>query len=88
MCVLCDDLLLCYSSGHDWYYVFQERRFQNGLATPTGPFVLFFGCRRRDEDYIYHDELADYLADGTLSELVLAFSRAQKSKVYVQHKLR
>ncbi|CAM9203882.1 unnamed protein product, partial [Sphacelaria rigidula] len=43
---------------------------------------------RRDEDYIYQDELETYEADGTLDRLRLAFSREETSKVYVQHLLR
>lgn len=50
--------------------------------------VLYFGCRKRDEDYLYREELEQYLADGTLSKLYLAFSRDQAEKVYVTHLLR
>jgi NADPH-ferrihemoprotein reductase len=42
-------------------------------------------CRKRDEDYIYRDELAAWQADGTLSELHTAFSReVDGKKDYVQ----
>ena len=50
-----------------------------------GDTVLYFGCRKKSEDYIYQDELESYLADGTLTKLHLAFSRDQSHKVYVQH---
>ncbi len=52
---------------------------------PVGETILFFGCRNRNEDYIYEDEMQGYLADGTLSKIYSAFSRDQKEKVYVQH---
>jgi len=49
-----------------------------------GPAVLFFGCRNRNEDYLYRDELAGHLASGALSKLHVAFSREGPQKVYVQ----
>eukprot|EP01138_Halocafeteria_seosinensis_P007869 gb/GECG01008040.1/.p1 GENE.gb/GECG01008040.1/~~gb/GECG01008040.1/.p1 ORF type:complete len:732 (+),score=118.34 gb/GECG01008040.1/:1-2196(+) len=66
----------------------QERRYQrlqNGAT--VGPTVLFFGCRRRDEDFIYKDELEEFYGDGTLTHFYRAFSREGKEKVYVQHLL-
>merc|ERR1712054_455914 len=48
----------------------------------SAPTTLFFGCRHPDRDWIYAEEMKavssdnlDTLAGGTLSELVLAFSR-------------
>lgn len=51
----------------------------------AGPARLFFGCRRSDEDFLYKTELEQFAADGTLSSLDVAFSRAGPEKVYVQH---
>lgn len=53
--------------------------------TPTMENVLYFGCKNRDMDYIYRDELEAYEERGVLSKLHIAFSREQKEKVYVQH---
>jgi len=50
--------------------------------------VLFFGCRNRDQDFIYKDELEAAKESGILSHLFLAFSREEKEKVYVQHLLK
>lgn len=64
-----------------------ERAQQQANGTDVGKSVLYFGCRRRDEDFIYRDELEQFEAQGVLSELHLAFSREQAHKVYVQHLL-
>ncbi|CAM9638921.1 unnamed protein product, partial [Ascophyllum nodosum] len=66
----------------------QERAWQKAQGSKVGRNVLYFGCRRRDQDYIYKVELEGYKADGTLDTLRLAFSREGPSKVYVQHLLR
>ncbi|KAG7669862.1 hypothetical protein Ndes2437B_g06058 [Nannochloris sp. 'desiccata'] len=56
--------------------------------TILGPGVLFFGCRREDQDYIYKEELETAVANGALSELNIAFSRQAAVKDYVQHHLK
>lgn len=50
-----------------------------------GPLALYFGCRRRSEDWIYQQEMEDALELGVLDKLRVAFSREQQDKVYVQH---
>jgi len=65
----------------------QDRAHHKEQGKEIGPMVLYFGCRRSDQDYIYCSELEKYLKDGVLSELHVAFSRETDSKVYVQHKL-
>ncbi|XP_008574696.1 PREDICTED: NADPH-dependent diflavin oxidoreductase 1 isoform X2 [Galeopterus variegatus] len=51
----------------------------------TGNF-LFFGCRRRDQDFYWEAEWRDLEKRGCLT-LVTAFSQEQDQKVYVQHRL-
>jgi len=50
----------------------------------TGQNVLFFGCRRSNEDFIYADEINEWEKGGVVT-VYKAFSREQKEKVYVQH---
>ncbi len=49
--------------------------------------ILFFGSRRRDQDFLYGDELEALESDGKL-RLITAFSREQKRKVYVQDRIK
>eukprot|EP01025_Chloroclados_australasicus_P048671 TRINITY_DN5522_c0_g1_i6.p2 TRINITY_DN5522_c0_g1~~TRINITY_DN5522_c0_g1_i6.p2 ORF type:complete len:402 (-),score=34.19 TRINITY_DN5522_c0_g1_i6:413-1618(-) len=65
----------------------QRRAMKKAGSTQCGESWLFFGCRREDEDYLYRSDFEQFVADGTLNHLVCAFSRAQKEKVYVQHKM-
>lgn len=67
----------------------QERRHQVSTLghDEVGETVLFFGCRKKDEDFIYKDELLQYVDDRILAKLHTAFSREQAKKVYVQHLL-
>lgn len=53
----------------------------------TSDVILYYGCRHKDQDYLYPDELAQFKEDGTLSQLRIAFSRDQAEKVYVTHLL-
>jgi len=48
---------------------------------------LFFGDQHFSYDFLYQLEWLDYLEDGILTELTTAFSRDQKEKIYVQHRL-
>ncbi|KAM9332221.1 methionine synthase reductase isoform 1-T2 [Pholidichthys leucotaenia] len=74
----------------------EEERNKNPGAT-FGDTWLFFGCRYRDRDYLFREELEGFLSNGTLSHLEVCFSRDHnKDKVastsldpprYVQHNL-
>ena len=49
---------------------------------------LFFGDQHYLTDFLYQTEWQDYLADGVLTKLDVAFSRDQEEKVYVQDRMR
>lgn len=66
----------------------QERNFLKKQGKPVGDTVLYFGCRHKNQDYLYEDEIEEYVKDGTLTHLHLAFSRDGPEKLYVQHILR
>ena len=48
---------------------------------------LFFGDQHFVTDFLYQSELQNWLETGVLTRLSVAFSRDQKEKVYVQHKM-
>ncbi|KAB5589304.1 Cytochrome P450 family protein [Ceratobasidium theobromae] len=66
----------------------QERALQAQAGRRVGKSLLFFGCRKPDEDYLYGDkELADWEAQGVV-DVRVAFSRApdkSRGQKYVQH---
>jgi sulfite reductase alpha subunit-like flavoprotein len=64
---------------------FLQERQARGAA---GANWLFFGEQRRATDFYYADELAALHRDGLLTRLDLAFSRDQRTKVYVQDRMR
>ena len=49
---------------------------------------LFFGDRRRNQDFLYKEEIEGWSKSNHLSNLDLAFSRDQGEKNYVQHRMR
>lgn len=49
---------------------------------------LFFGEQHFVTDFLYQTEMQDYLQTGALTNLDVAFSRDQKEKIYVQHRMK
>ncbi|XP_061395304.1 NADPH--cytochrome P450 reductase [Musca vetustissima] len=62
----------------------QERQHLRDGGKVVGDTILYFGCRKKDEDFIYREELEQYVQNGTLT-LKTAFSRDQQEKIYVTH---
>ncbi|MDA8682381.1 sulfite reductase subunit alpha [Porticoccaceae bacterium] len=48
---------------------------------------LFFGDQTKADDFIYQQQLTEMYDSGLLTRFDTAFSRDQKDKVYVQHKM-
>ena len=74
--------------GMCWHI--QARRAQLANGETHGTHVLIFGCRRRDHDFLYGDEIQQWVRDKTLAKVHLAFSRDPDNmgaKVYVQNKV-
>lgn len=63
----------------------QERNYSREEGKTVGETILYFGCRKRKEDFIYEEELMDY--EQKFLKLHLAFSRDQAHKIYVSHLL-
>jgi sulfite reductase (NADPH) flavoprotein alpha-component len=48
---------------------------------------LFFGEQHFVTDFLYQTEMQNFLETGVLTKLNVAFSRDQKEKIYVQHRM-
>jgi sulfite reductase (NADPH) flavoprotein alpha-component len=60
---------------------------QRDATGASGRNWLFFGDQHFVTDFLYQTELQNWLETGVLTKLNVAFSRDQKEKVYVQHKM-
>ncbi|XP_041948537.1 NADPH--cytochrome P450 reductase-like isoform X1 [Alosa sapidissima] len=63
----------------------QERAWQKEQGKEVGETVLYYGCRHRNEDFLYQEELEEFERRGVLTQLNVAVSRDQEHKIYVQH---
>ncbi|XP_048122589.1 methionine synthase reductase isoform X2 [Alosa alosa] len=76
---------------------FLQQREKERVNHPDGCFGetwLFFGCRHKDRDFLFREELERFVDNGTLTCLKVSFSRdasegaqSQSSPRYVQHNL-
>jgi sulfite reductase (NADPH) flavoprotein alpha-component len=79
------DIIMCGpGAGIAPFRAFVEQRICDGA---TGRNWLFFGEQRRHCDFLYGSEWLEYLKQGKLHRLDLAFSRDQSHKIYVQHRM-
>lgn len=61
----------------------QERAAMKAKGKSLGASMLFFGCRHPEQDFLYANELKGF-ADQGITDLHVAFSRADTPKSYVQ----
>lgn len=66
------------------FRAFVQERAERGAA---GHNWLFYGDQHAHCDFLYQAEWLEYLENGTLTRMDVAFSRDQKEKIYVQHRL-
>ena len=63
----------------------REKALQDGAE--LGPFIVFFGCRAK-EDLLHGAQMQSWKETGVITSLQVAFSRlADKPKEYVQHRI-
>ena len=79
-----DIIMVGSGTGIAPFRAFVEERAETGAE---GKNWLFFGNPNFTTDFLYQTEWQQYLKKGNLDRLDLAFSRDQKDKVYVQHRL-
>jgi sulfite reductase (NADPH) flavoprotein alpha-component len=64
----------------------EQRKFVKSQGKSVGPMTLFFGGRHAHAEYYYRDEFEAFEQEG-LVKCCNAWSRDQKHKIYVQHKI-
>ncbi|KAF5653937.1 putative NCP1-NADPH-cytochrome P450 reductase [Fusarium sp. NRRL 25303] len=63
----------------------RERIAMRRTGKDFAPMTLLYGCRKRNEDFLYEEEWNSYTSElGSKFRMYTAFSREQKKKVYVQ----
>jgi sulfite reductase (NADPH) flavoprotein alpha-component len=66
------------------FRAFMQQRESTGAS---GESWLFFGARNFTHDFLYQLEWQDWVKSGVLTRMDVAFSRDQREKIYVQHRM-
>jgi sulfite reductase (NADPH) flavoprotein alpha-component len=67
------------------FRAFIQERIASGAS---GKNWLFFGDQREATDFLYREEVEQWIGSGVLDRFDAAFSRDQAEKIYVQHRMR
>ncbi|MFB2686695.1 assimilatory sulfite reductase (NADPH) flavoprotein subunit [Shewanella mangrovisoli] len=67
------------------FRAFMQERVAQGAE---GDSWLFFGNPHFEQDFLYQTEWQQYLKNGDLTRIDVAFSRDQAHKIYVQHRIK
>lgn len=67
------------------FRAFMQERVAQGIQSDSW---LFFGNPHFEQDFLYQTEWQQYLKNGDLSRIDVAFSRDQAHKIYVQHRIK
>ncbi|MES2776717.1 MAG: flavodoxin domain-containing protein [Bacteroidota bacterium] len=79
-----DTIMIGPGTGIAGFRSFLAERDATGAA---GRNWLFFGEQHFASDFLYQTEIQNWYETGVLTKVNLAFSRDQKEKIYVQHKM-
>ncbi|MBR9727968.1 assimilatory sulfite reductase (NADPH) flavoprotein subunit [Shewanella intestini] len=79
-----DVIMIGPGTGVAPFRAFMQQRSVDGAS---GNNWLFFGNPHFEQDFLYQTEWQQYLKNGELNQLDVAFSRDQADKVYVQHRI-
>ncbi|KAL4635154.1 methionine synthase reductase [Arapaima gigas] len=71
---------------------YREKQRQENKEAAFGETWLFFGCRHKDREFLFREQLEHFVANGTLTHLKVCFSRDASDEEeprpkYVQHNL-
>lgn len=66
---------------------FRSFIFERDSEGASGSNWLFFGDQHFATDFLYQSELLSFFDTGSLTKINTAFSRDQKEKLYVQHRM-